>query len=97
MLRSAETQAVDLCQIPARANRINWRKPAIWTDMRSKRLIRRIFGALFVIAGALLMWLSPETRAGASLLLIGVAIELVGLALERPAHDDGKGRRAVDR
>jgi hypothetical protein len=65
--------------------------------MRSARLIRRVIGALLVVAGALLMWLSPETRAGASLLLIGVALELAGLALERRAQNDGKDRHAVDR
>jgi hypothetical protein len=65
--------------------------------MRSARLIRRVTGALIVVAGALLMWLSPETRAGATMLVAGIAMELVGLALERRAPGPGKDRHAVDR
>jgi hypothetical protein len=65
--------------------------------MPGKRRIRRVAGALLVLAGAVAMWLAPETRSGESLLAIGVAIELVGLALERRAQGDGKDRHAVDR
>jgi hypothetical protein len=85
---------LDLGQTPVPANRINWRNR---DNMRSARLIRRAIGALLIVAGALLMWLSPETRAGASLLLIGAGVEVAGLALERRAQNDGEDRHAVDR
>jgi hypothetical protein len=47
------------------------------------RTLRRAVGALLVVAGALLMWLSPETLAGAAIAGAGIALELVGIALER--------------
>jgi hypothetical protein len=47
------------------------------------RTLRRTAGALLVVAGALLMWLSPETLAGAAIAGAGIALELVGIALER--------------
>ena len=59
--------------------------------LRQKRL-RRIVGAVLIVTGALLMWLAPEPTfggpAGAGLILLfaGIALELVGLALERRAN-----------
>ena len=53
------------------------------------RLLRRTVGGAAVVAGALLMWLSPrplegaEFFAGGALLVAGVALELIGIALER--------------
>lgn len=47
------------------------------------RTVRRSVGAVLVVAGALLMWLSPETLAGAVIAGAGIAIELIGIALER--------------
>jgi drug/metabolite transporter (DMT)-like permease len=52
--------------------------------------IRRAIGAVFVIIGAILMWMAPGrmfdtslSGAGLGLLLTGIALELVGIALER--------------
>ena len=50
--------------------------------MRIKSL-RRIVGAAAVVGGALLMWLSPEVLGGAFVMAGGIALELVGIALER--------------
>jgi hypothetical protein len=53
------------------------------------RMVRRIVGAGAIVAGGLLMWLSPkalegaELLAGGALMAAGIALELVGIALER--------------
>jgi membrane-bound ClpP family serine protease len=47
------------------------------------RTVRRSIGVVLVVVGALLMWLSPETLAGAAIAGAGIAIELIGIALER--------------
>jgi hypothetical protein len=53
------------------------------------RTIRRVAGAALVVAGGLLMWLSPkplegaETLIGGALMAAGIALELIGIALER--------------
>jgi hypothetical protein len=47
-----------------------------------RKLVRRTLAACAIIAGALLMWLSPEVLEGAILLSAGVALELLGIWLE---------------
>lgn len=44
---------------------------------------RRILAALLIIIGALLLWLAPESPGGIILLVCGVAIEIIGIALEK--------------
>jgi hypothetical protein len=57
--------------------------------MFRQRRLRRSVGIVFVVAGALLMWLAPASTfgvrsvAGAVLLTIGIVLELIGIALER--------------
>jgi len=47
---------------------------------------RRILAAAAIVAGALLMWLSPEEEiAGALLMAAGIAIEALGIRLEHLA------------
>lgn len=48
-----------------------------------RKLVRRALAGLLIVAGALLLWLSPETLPGLMTLLAGVAIEAIGIALER--------------
>ena len=36
-----------------------------------------------VVAGALLMWLSTEALPGLALLAAGIALEIIGITLER--------------
>ena len=48
-----------------------------------RKLVRRALAACAVIAGALLMWLSPEVLGGAILLSAGVALEIFGIWLEQ--------------
>ncbi len=43
---------------------------------------RRILGATLIVFGALLMWLAPESLAGVIVVLIAVALEVLGIALE---------------
>lgn len=56
--------------------------------MRS-RTLRRTVGGAAIVAGALLMWLSPKALEGAEMLVggalmaAGIALELIGIALER--------------
>jgi uncharacterized membrane protein YedE/YeeE len=47
------------------------------------RTLRRVIGAVAIVGGALLMWLSPEVLAGALVMGAGIALEIVGIALER--------------
>jgi len=46
---------------------------------------RRISAVVMVIVGAALMLLTPETWPGALLLILGIALELFGIALEHKA------------
>ena len=55
--------------------------------MIRKRLPRRIVGAVFVVTGGLFMWLAPESLAGVLLLAAGIALEAIGLRLERRDGD----------
>jgi hypothetical protein len=47
-----------------------------------RKVLRRTVGVTLIVAGGLLMWLSPETLSGALLMGAGVALELIGLAFE---------------
>ncbi|MDH3690806.1 MAG: hypothetical protein OEU36_15270 [Gammaproteobacteria bacterium] len=45
---------------------------------------RRILAGVMVVLGALLIWLAPEASTfGYVILLLGIAIEVVGIFLER--------------
>jgi hypothetical protein len=48
---------------------------------------RRVVGAALVVSGGVLMWLAPEVLAGAILLAVGIALEIIGITLE---HRNGK-------
>jgi hypothetical protein len=64
--------------------------------MIRNRRARRVTGALLLAAGALLMWLAPESLFGVALLAGGIALEAIGLHFERrPAPEDD--RHAVER
>lgn len=54
--------------------------------IKNKRL-RRPIGAALVVAGGLLMWLSPEVLLGAFMFATGVALEGIGIWLE---HGQGQ-------
>lgn len=43
---------------------------------------RRILGAILIFFGALLMWLAPEILAGVMMIMIAIALEILGIALE---------------
>jgi drug/metabolite transporter (DMT)-like permease len=55
--------------------------------MLRKPHIRRPIAALLVILGAAMLFLAPETWAGALLLALGVLVEVAGIALK---HRDQK-------
>lgn len=65
--------------------------------MLRKRKLRRAMGALLVLAGALLMWLAPESLSGAVLLAAGIALEAIGLGLEHRAGQSKDGPDALER
>jgi uncharacterized membrane protein YccC len=64
--------------------------------MLRKRTFRRIVGTLLAAAGALLMWLAPESLAGLVLLAAGIGLEIIGLRLERKAGNTRKPTHAVE-
>jgi len=47
-----------------------------------RKLVRRTLAVCAIIAGALMMWLSPEALGGAILMAAGVALEGIGIWLE---------------
>ena len=49
--------------------------------MLRKTAIRRPLALLLVVLGAALMFLAPETWVGLALLVVGVLLELIGIAL----------------
>lgn len=53
--------------------------------MLMKPQTRRAIAVIMVVLGALLMLLAPEAWPGALLLVLGVALELLGIALEHKA------------
>jgi len=65
--------------------------------MIRKRLPRRIVGAVFVVTGGLFMWLAPESLAGVLLLAAGIALEAIGLRLERRDGDPKDDPHAMER
>jgi hypothetical protein len=44
---------------------------------------RRLFAALLIALGAVMLFAAPETLGGAIAIAAGVIIELVGIALEK--------------
>jgi len=55
--------------------------------MIRNRPVRRAIGVFLVVAGGLFMWLAPDSRAGLTLMVLGVALELVGIALEHRSDE----------
>jgi len=53
--------------------------------MLRQRRSRRVLAIFLVVLGGLLMYLAPEVWGGLAVLALGVAVELVGIALERKA------------
>lgn len=49
--------------------------------MLKRTALRRVVALLLIGLGALVMFLAPETSAGLALLIVGVALELIGIAL----------------
>ena len=46
------------------------------------KLIRRTLALSAIVAGALMMWLSPEALGGAIVMGAGIALEVLGIWLE---------------
>jgi hypothetical protein len=53
--------------------------------MLRKRRSRRVAATFLVVLGGVLMYLAPEMWTGLVLLVLGVIVELAGIALERKA------------
>lgn len=49
--------------------------------MLKKTAIRRPIALVLVVLGATLMFLAPETWAGLALLVVGISLEVIGIAL----------------
>jgi hypothetical protein len=54
-----------------------------FTARMGTRTLRRIGAGSAIVAGAPRMWLSPATLSGAVVMAAAIAIELVGIALEK--------------
>jgi len=50
--------------------------------MFTKPNIRRSLAALLIALGAMMLLLAPSTWAGVLLLVLGVSVELIGIALK---------------
>ena len=48
---------------------------------------RRASAAILVVLGAILMFFAPEAWPGALVLVMGIALELIGIALEHKKID----------
>jgi hypothetical protein len=46
------------------------------------RLMRRTLALFAIVAGALMMWLSPAASGGAVLMGAGIVLEIVGIWME---------------
>ena len=53
--------------------------------MIKNRRSRRVLALFMVVLGGVLIFLAPEMWFGLVLLVLGVGVELVGIALERKA------------
>lgn len=51
--------------------------------MLRRRRSRRVLAIFLVVLGGVLIYLAPEIWAGLVVLVLGVAIELAGITLER--------------
>lgn len=49
--------------------------------MLNKAAVRRPVALLLVVLGALAMFFAPGTWAGLTLLVLGIALEMIGIAL----------------
>lgn len=63
-------------------------------SLPEKTTARRTLAGALIVFGAVLLWLAPETWAGAALLAIGVLVELIGMSVgphqraqPRDSHD----------
>ena len=54
----------------------------VCTAAMKPRALRRVAAAAAIVAGALLLWLSPETLLGVVLATAGIALEMIGIALD---------------
>jgi apolipoprotein N-acyltransferase len=50
--------------------------------MLRKRRSRRVLALILVVLGGVIMYLAPEMWAGLAVLVLGVLVELAGIALE---------------
>jgi len=50
--------------------------------MLRKRRSRRVLALVLVVLGGVIMYLAPEMWAGLAVLVLGVLVELAGIALE---------------
>ena len=54
----------------------------VCTAVMKPRALRRVAAAAAIVGGALLLWLSPEALLGVVLATAGIALEMIGIALD---------------
>jgi hypothetical protein len=47
-----------------------------------RKTVRRSAAGILIVAGALLLWLSPEAPLGVFTVLAGIALEAIGIRLD---------------
>ena len=60
--------------------------------MLKKPALRRAVAVLLLALGALLLFLAPETWVGILLLVLGVSVELIGMALKHRSEERRVGK-----
>lgn len=60
---------------------------------QEKTAARRMLAGALVVLGAALIWLAPETRAGAALLALGLLVELVGVSVSHHRRAQSRDSR----
>ncbi len=55
----------------------------VLSPMLKHTIRRRALGSVLIALGALMMWLAPEVWAGLVMILIAVALEILGITMER--------------
>jgi hypothetical protein len=53
--------------------------------LMKRKTLRRALAFAAIVGGAILMWLSPEVLGGAVVMAAGIALEILGIGLDRRA------------
>lgn len=49
---------------------------------------RRVLAMVLIVIGGFLMWFAPESPGGVILMICGIAVEIIGITLEKVKSSD---------